>query len=223
MTDPQPMTQAEVDAFVADWNAPRRAREPRPVPRRWNAFYHPEIRHRGYGFAGARRAKAQGYPAIDWDFHVLADGTIVNLHDPTLAQNGFGHSRDFATGILIWPGPLRHLTWPYVREARGPDGIRVRRAGPLLAHAKRLRLRVEFEPKPCPGFHQAKTWERVARIVKRTGVDLQVKANSETGLRMLELAHSAGLTTILLPRGDRRVSRDCWRYVDYRRGPVTWV
>lgn len=191
--------------------------KPRQVPARWARFFHPAVYWLAYGFAGLRRAKRRGYTATDLDWHVTADGVMVNLHWPTMRQNGF-------TGPeALMDTPIWDLTWRQVRRFRGPGGIRPRRAEAQLKRAAKAGLRVEFEPKPCPGFHKLAIWQHLAKIQAKTGVNMQVKANSVTGLHMLKLARGVGFTTFLLPRGTRRAPASAKAYVDHVRGEVTWV
>jgi hypothetical protein len=88
---------------------------------------------------------------------------------------------------------------------------------------------VEFEAKGSKrfeyGYGGLKTFLRMKKIVDANRANVQVKtiSNIPGAKRRLAAAHKAGFTTILLPRGTRRVPKSWWPYIDYVRGPVWWV
>lgn len=197
-------------------------RAPRKAMSGWAKFAH----FMPYAFnnspAGIAHAKRLGYKAIDLDAHVTSDGRIVITHWALPLLYGFVDP----LGLIPKNTPIWRMTYAEVRRLRYKQGgYRIYSAGTMLRLAKRAGLRVEFECKNSPQFGTDAPWVRLRKAVKATGVNLQVKTinNVGAGGARLRAAHRNGFTTILLPRGNRRVSREWWAFIDYVRGPVVWV
>lgn len=192
---------------------------PRAVPGKWAKFAHLSPYAKNNSVMGLLAAKKLRYTAIDLDFQVTKDGVLINTH--------WGDTREFK-------GPRRKfadMTWREVSKLRAKKGgYRIRTAAAMLALAKKHGFtRVEFEAKGSHGFEGPAGVRRFKRVKARAeslGIDVEVKTLSNIGrsVKRLAAAHEAGLTTIVLPRGARRLKKaDYWPVTDFARGPVKWV
>lgn len=195
------------------------AKSPRAIPGMWARFAHFTPYRKSNSIRGLDEAKRLGYKAIDLDLQATRDGVPIVTHWSTIDKDGFS-----APGI---PRGARFsdLTWAQVSRLRSRDGYRVHTARAMIRMAHRRGLRVELEAKQSAAFEHVATWLPLARTVRRTGADVQVKTLSTLGkpAHRLRAAHEAGFTTILLPRGTLRARREWWPFIDYVRGPVFWV
>jgi Glycerophosphoryl diester phosphodiesterase family len=193
------------------------------APRTWGGFTHLTPYRRNNSLTGLRHA-ARNTKAIDLDVQVTKDGVIVCTHwSRPMLRDGF---RD-PLGRLRRTRSIESMTWKQVKRLRSKDGHRIRTLHWMLNRAQVLSLkRVEIEAKDSRALGQPDTWAPVAQ--RGGGLTLVVKTisnlpnRSRAGRRMWA-AHSMGLTTMLLPRGVRRMSRKWEPYIDYVRGSVRWV
>lgn len=172
--------------------------------------------------AGVRLAKKLGYRWIDLNFQVTLDGVIVCTHWSNPLRHGW---RD-PLGKLDRDTRVWHMTWAEVQRLRHRrSGRRIYTGLGILRYAARHGVGVEFEVKPSPGFKVSSTWAAIRRVADETELDIVVKAIHNLGDAgvYLKRAHEAGFTTIVLPRGTRRISTSWWPFVDYVRGPVRWA
>jgi hypothetical protein len=201
-------------------------RKPPKVPSKWAKFYHVTPPRKGDSIHGLNEAKRLGYHAVDLNFQIDKDREVQNTHwADVLGKGGFIdplHRIKKGTNI-------QSLTSEEVARLKSPEGYRIRPAKRMIEEAKKLGLRVEFEAKGSKrfeyGYGGLKTFLRMKRIVDANRANVQVKtiSNIPGAKRRLAAAHKAGFTTILLPRGTRRVPKSWWPYIDYVRGPVWWV
>lgn len=170
--------------------------------------------------AGVRLAKRLRYRWIDLNFQVTRDGVIVCTHWSQPLKHGW---RD-PEGKLDRDARVWRMTWEEVGRLRH-GARRIYRADQILPYAATLGVGVEFEVKASPLFEDARTWQGLRRLVGEHHVRVVVKAINTLGNAGLYLkrAHEAGFTTIVLPRGTRRISTTWWPFLDYVRGPVRWV
>ncbi len=171
--------------------------------------------------AGVLLAKQLRYRWIDLNFQVTRDGVIVCTHWSQPLRHGW---RD-PLGKLDRNTRVWQMTWAEVRRLRHRSGRRIYTGLGILRYAARHGVGVEFEVKPSPGFKVPSTWAMIRRVADETDLDIEVKAIHNLGDAGLYLkrAHEAGFTTIVLPRGTRRISTTWWPFLDYVRGPVRWV
>ena len=192
------------------------------------AFYYTEDSVRGIETAVAR-----GFPWIDLDCQVTADGVLVIAHGPRpLSWRLTGGFEDPWADHPFREGPpitrrdrFDDLTWAQVSRLRsrrpGSDGIpyRIRRADELVPLALGKGLNVELEVK------SAKITEKQLRHIRwechRLLLDedrVQVKGFPKF-LPALLAAHRAGYTTIALTHpGQRHLPASARPSIDYFRG-----
>jgi hypothetical protein len=197
-----------------------------------------QLRHRFYhedhpswladSFRGIARAVAGRFRWIDLNFVLTVDGYLVNCHWPRPLLHGWYDPK----GLIKPTTPVSRMTLAQVRRLRSrTGGYRIHTAQEMLAQAARAGLRgVEFELKPAPG-HDVATYSEALAVVgtaEKAGIALVVKTLTRPGttaaaVRRVAPFHRAGATTLLLPRGTRRVPRTCWGVVDHVRGRVRWT
>lgn len=198
--------------------------EPTKAPRRapgWR-FLHLADYALNDSLAGVRLAKKLRFGWIDLNFQTTSDGTIVCTHWSQPLKHGWRDPlREIKPDTRVW-----QMTWAEVDRLRHRrSGRRIYQAKTILRYAAQLGIGVEFEVKPSPWFGSERTWAYLRRFADQHDVRMVVKAIHNLGDAGLYLkrAHDAGFTTIVLPRGTRRISTTWWPFVDYVRGPVHWV
>lgn len=203
--------------YTVTFRAPRRRFA---HPRRGQPYYEVNSRR------GVDQAVRGGYRWIDLDCHTTS-GPLVITHYPLPLRHGFidpkGKVRPFT--------PIWELAWKQVRRlVANPGRYKINRAKSLVSYALRRGLKVELELKDRR-ITQKQLEDLRAHIAKQEGLDtrdVQVKVGIwiPGHLNLLERAHAAGFTTILLiHRGDpRHVPHEASAYIDYYRGKAPrWV
>lgn len=209
-------------------HAPRYARPDNPKNRKPTRYTGPVAYHKrlpGYrasnSYKGDNDAARRGFRAIDKDFHLSKDGEPMNTHWALLSREGFLPRTN--------PATVHQLNSDHIADLRTKDGYAIHTARETFLHASLRKLRVEFEAKECQGFEWGqggyKLFLELKKEAKDTDTEVVFKTISNLGdaKRRLMAAHRAGFTTILLPRGTRRVPKDWWPFIDHVRGPVWWV
>lgn len=195
---------------------------PKRVPAKWAGFLHLTPYRKSNSIQGLETAARRGKDAIDLDWRVGIDGALHNTHwERPMMKDGFYDP----LAQVPRRTPVEQMTRDQVRRLRTRDGYAINGPRVMLTKAAELGLRVEFEAKDSPGFADPAVWSRLRRIVDETGVEVQVKTISNNGdaLTRLKRAKAAMFTTILLPRGSRRIPRSWQPFVDYVRGRVIWT
>lgn len=191
------------------------------VPRRWSRFTHLLPYRRNNSLAGLRHA-ASTTQAIDLDVWAAGE-VLVSTHwlRPLLADR-FRDPR----GAVSLRARVTDLTWGEIKRLRSPEGYRIRRVSRMLQLAARLGVtRVELDAKGGAWLTHPDAWAPMAQLSRELDVTVIVKCSSRRPRfcgRVLRAAHSAGLPTMLLPRGSRAMPRRWRPYIDYVRGPVIW-
>lgn len=195
---------------------PVQSKRTKAAPGRWAKFAHLSPYSLNDSIAGLRVGRKHGYTAIDLDFHMTADGVWANVH--------WGDLREHRLNGRKVGKNISHLPWSIVSKVRDSKGRRINSAGVMIAAAKRLGYtRIEVEPKDTPTVAQ---FARLKRRADRAGIEIVVKrlSNIPGAAECLHNAKAAGLTTMVLPRGTRRLSKaKYWPVTDYARGPVWWI
>ena len=202
------------------------------------AFYYTEDSVRGIETAVAR-----GFPWIDLDCQVTADGVLVVAHGPRPLSwrltGGFedpgcdlSGRRPHVVSLTDCPEVTRRdrfedLTWAQVSRLRstrpGVDGrpYRIRRADELVPIALKKGLRVELEVKSSKITQAQLAAIGDVPAFKQKGVslwDVQVKGFPKF-LPALLAAHRAGYTTIALTHpGQRHLPTSARPCIDMFRG-----
>lgn len=192
--------------------------QPRKAVRRHFAHFKNPLND---SYAGLLLAVKLGYRWIDLNSHVTVDGHLVFIHDGRPLRRGWKDPKgELHRDTLVW-----NMTLEEVTRLRHPSGARVHTVGWMLEQCVRLGLHVEFEAKNSPQFTRPEPWERLKHYQRETGAVIVVKtiSNLGNGPARLQAAHNQGFSTMLLPRGTRRVSKSWWPYITCVRGPVRWV
>ena len=213
--------------------AKRAVTTPKNSPGRWARFFHIATYFINDSGWGVREAFRKGYSAIDLNFHVTKDGVIVNTHWSKPLLHGFTWDAKTPAAWRALPKSIeiKDLTWAQVKHLvarKAGKTYRIRTFAYMARLCARLGLRMEFETKNSPGFLDPRIWATVESTAKALGLNIQVKAESWVAVRgkavgiFRAVKAGSNLTTIILPRGTRRVSRSAWDVIDYHRGPVVW-
>lgn len=167
----------------------------------WAFLDHPAplpFAHRGaHGPAGAgentlaafRAAADLGYPYIETDVHLTADGVVVAFHDDHL---------DRVTDLT---GAIAELPWSEVRQARvGPGGDPIPRLDDLLSDLPHVK--VNIDPK------HDRVVEPLAAVLERAGAVDRVCCGSFSDARLTTLRRLLGprLCTSLGPRATSKLA-----------------
>lgn len=203
--------------------APIPSHRPKQTPARWRKFAHLSPYYRNNSLRGIHEAKKLGYSAIDLDWNVTKDGEPVCTHWDRPLKHGFIDPQKRIPSSR----KVSEMTLAEVMRLRSKKGsYRIKPVDPIFKHAAKYGLRVEFEAKTGIGFYHVSTFAKVKKAADKHGVHVQVKTLSTLrgAPRRLRAAKEAGLTTIILPRGSRRLKKkDYWGVADYVRGKVFWV
>lgn len=147
---------------------------------------------------GARLAKAMGYPSIDWDLQITADGVIVVCHDNQPLLHGFFDPLH----RLQREAKISEHTWAQVSRLRARTGVRlyrIQRIEVMLAYAARLGLNAILEPKSNRRFSLAWPWEHIAAVAEDVGAVVSVRAlRALGGIAHTAAARAAGFQAWLI-------------------------
>jgi hypothetical protein len=209
---------------VSRWRRPDNppAREPTPLRRR--VFHRDAPTWLADSYRGIARAVASGFRWEDTNYLVTHDGHLVNCHWPRPLLHGWHDPK----GLIRRGTPVSSMTLEQVRRLRSRTGnYRIHTAEEMIARSAAAGLWMEFEIKPPAHV----TYEQACSVVdaaEKHRVPLVVKTLTRPGgvhaaIQRLTPFHRAGATTLLLPRGTRRVPRTCWGVVDHVRGRVRWT
>lgn len=175
-------------------------------------------------FRGIAAAVAAGYRWEDTNYLITHDGHMVNCHWNRPLLHGWHDPQ----GLIPRTAPVSTLTLRQVRRLRSPTGnYRIHTVEEMIARSGAAGLWMELEIKPpaqptydlaCRVMDAAVT-HRVPVVVKT----LTRPGGVHAATARLAPFHRAGATTLLLPRGARRVPRSSWGVVDHVRGHVTWT
>lgn len=194
---------------------------PKRTPRRWNKFGHFMPYHRGNDITALDLCVALGLKRIDFDMLMSKDDVFMGTHWDLPLQHGFhdplGRTRPTRR--------VKSMTYDHLARLRA-DGYRMWSMWVLLREAARRRITVEVDAKHDDRFQDVAVMRRLKAVADRFGCDIVVKTTSDLpgASRVLRAAKAAGIPTIVLPRGDLRLSKaEWWPVADYVRGPVRWV
>ncbi len=201
-------------------------RKPPQVPGKWSKFAHLMPYHFNNSPQGLKAARKKGYKGIDLDAMISKDGVVVNTHWADVLKRGgfYDPKKKLPKNITV-----KKLNADQLFSLKSKGGYSIHSMEEMFKLAKKEGLRVEFELKGSKGFeygHGGLTrLKEMKAIADRIGVQVQVKTISTTpgAKARLKAAHRAGFTTFVLPRGDRKIPKSWWPFVDYVRGPVKWV
>jgi hypothetical protein len=167
----------------------------RTLPRRLiGRIYHllRPFKHVENSKRGARRAKRQGFPAIDWDLQITKDGVVVVCHDNQPMLHGFFDPLH----RLPRDAKISELTWAQVSRLLARSGglfYRIRRIETMLSFAARLGLVALLEPKNNRRFGLDWVWQHVAAVADDVGCTVSVRALRELhGAEHVAAARRAG-------------------------------
>lgn len=195
-------------------------RRPRRTPRAWNKFGHFLPYHRGNDLVALDLCEQAGLKRIDIDVLMSKNRVLMATHWDLPLQHGF---RD---PLHLTRKNRRVSSMSYRHLSRLRAGkYRMRTLAAILTEAGRRGITVELDIKHDPRFNLA-DMRRLERLADRCGCAVVVKTTTDLpgAAARLRAARDAGLTTIVLPRGDLRLSkRVWWPAADYVRGPVRWV
>lgn len=175
----------------------------------------------GDSYRGIHTAKRRGYRRIDVNTLRTLDGVSAAFHWMRPLRHGYYDPK----GLLRGDVTVDQLTWAALsrlRPRRAPS-YRVRTVQQMFALAASLGVGIELELKNS----RWKLEEALALkgAADKLGVWVIVKTLSSNSNARHNLAvfHRVGFTTVVLPRGLRRIPRSWWPVVDHVRGPVIWT
>lgn len=199
------------------------ARQPRRTPSEWNRFAHYLPYHEGNSLRAIDRAADEDFKRIDLDCHVSKDGVDVITHwDRPLRHKFIDPLRRTLLDRKVSSMSYLHLH----RLRAGEDGYVIQSAAKAFRRAAKRGITVELEVKADRRFESISHMRRLKALADEAGCDVVVKtlSNIPGAAARLRAAKLAGFTTIILPRGTRRLRKDqYWGVADYVRGRVWWV
>lgn len=181
--------------------------------------------HKGDSPAAIRYAVKHDYAAVDLNFLVTKDDRIVCTHWSQPMKHGFYDPLKRLNPNLR----VHEMTWAQVARLRTADGYRIHSAAAMMRLTARAGIRLEFEAKNSPyfiGTRGVNNFKAVKALATRYKLRITVKtlSNLPGADKRLGAAKKAGLTTLILPRGTRRLKKSVyWPVTDYVRGAVWWV
>lgn len=206
------------------------------APKRWK----PRVWHIAHsirwGYAiengnwATRLAHRLGFFWIDKDSHITKDGVRVFGHWGLITKNGFVLPRWFVKKYGSRPR-IKDVLWADLAQLRTRRiwfrGVRRYRFVRMIdgfraAHA--VDTGVMVEQKGHPDYRKTETWEAVDADRKAAGMPHYRLAGAtlstmEGAGAMLRACHSAGVMTIVMPRGPIPLS---WKpYIDFYKGAWT--
>ena len=186
-------------------------------------FYHApgRVSWRSDSPSGIRQAAVKGWPNIDVNMLKTRDGVSIGAHWMRPLRHGWVDPK----GQLRRDAKLDQITYKTAArlKPRKAPSVRIDTIETLLAVAAKHKIGVELEAKNAQWTQEQA--DALKDLVDRLGVQVIVKTLSTNShaLHNLTVFHRAGFTTVLLPRGTRRIPRSWWPHVDKVRGPVIWT
>lgn len=175
-------------------------------------------------FRGIATAVREHFQWQDTNYLLTRDRHFVNAHWPRLLLHGWHDPQ----GLLKRTTPVSRMTLDEVKRLRSNRGnYRIHTIEEMILRSAKAgeSMEIEIKPPAQPTYRQARA---VMDVAKANGVKVVVKTLTSPGgvanaIERLTAFHRAGATTLLLPRGTRRVPRSCWGVVDHVRGHVFWT
>ena len=203
-------------------------RKPPKTPAGWKKLFKASAHYVQNSVRGVDEAEKRGFSATSFTVKVTADEE-EKLVGSTFLQP-LKHDYVDPTGKLDPDKTVGQLTLAQLFRLRAPGNYQMHTVPTLLAAANKKGLRVELELGRGAKLEYGKGGFRILEDLhdlvqqKEYTVQVKVRANTPGYVKRLKAAHRAGFTTILVTtKGHRRISRNCWPYVDYVRGPVIWT